>query len=106
MRAKFNCPHGVTNVWERGALRGRERIKINNGKAVHLNQKPLDLMKLIINATSDTGDVVWEPFGGLFSGLFAARHLGRRGFGAEIDWTYFFYGVKRLMHDATQIDLL
>ena len=28
MRAKFNCPHGVTNVWERSTVKGEERVKI------------------------------------------------------------------------------
>jgi hypothetical protein len=98
MRAKFRCPHGVTNVWERRALRGEERFKVSgdSGKAVHLNQKPLDLMKRIIETSSDPGDVVWEPFGGLFSGCVAAGHTGRRAYGAEIDPTYFHYGLQRL----------
>jgi hypothetical protein len=43
MRSKFHCPHGVTNVWERTALHGKEREKVNvsNGRAIHLNQKPM-----------------------------------------------------------------
>lgn len=94
MRSKFNCPHGVTNVWERNALRGEERVKFD-GKAVHLNQKPLDLMKRIIQASTDEGDVVWEPFGGLFSASLAASQLQRRVFSAEIDSTYFQFGVQR-----------
>jgi site-specific DNA-methyltransferase (adenine-specific) len=98
MRSKFHCPHGFTNVWERGALRGSERFKIggDKGKAIHLNQKPLDLITMIIAATSDPGDVVWEPFGGLFTACVAARNSGRRAFGAEIDPTYFHYGLRRL----------
>jgi site-specific DNA-methyltransferase (adenine-specific) len=98
MRAKFNCPHGFTNIWERPALRGAERFKSNgtSGKAVHLNQKPLDLMSLIIKASSDEGDVIWEPFGGLFSASVAAREAGRRAYGAEIDPTYFHHAVCRL----------
>lgn len=102
LRAKFNCPHGFTNVWERPALRGAERFKINgsNGKAVHLNQKPLDLITMIIEAASEKNDVVWEPFGGLFTGCIAARNLGRRAFGAEIDPTYFHYAVKRLTQES------
>lgn len=98
MRSKFNCPHGYTNVWQRPALRGEERAKVNglNGKAAHLNQKPLDFMRLIIEAASDPGDVVWEPFGGLFSACLAAQDLGRRAFGAEIDPDYFRVGMERL----------
>lgn len=108
MRSKFRCPHGYTNVWERPALRGKERFKVNgtNGKATHLNQKPIDLMSLIIEASSDEGDVVWEPFGGLFTGCVAARRLKRRAFGGEIDPTYFHYGSERLTQESRQYPLL
>ncbi len=95
LRSKFRCPHGFTNVWRRNALRGDERIKTLSGKAIHLNQKPLDLLKVIIEATSDVGDVVWEPFGGLFTASLAARQLGRKSFAAELDPTYFQFGVQR-----------
>ncbi len=102
MRSKFDCPHGFTNVWDRPALRGSERRKLNgdSGKAIHLNQKPLDLIRMIINASSDEGDIIWEPFGGLFTACMAARFGRRRGFGAEIDPTYFHYGIKRLAEEA------
>lgn len=107
-RSKFNCPHGYTNVWDRSALRNGERIKTegDSGKAVHLNQKPLDLMSMIIEASTAPGDVVWEPFGGLFTAAVAARRLGRRAYGAEIDGTYFHYGVERLKQEARQPQFL
>ena len=96
MRSKFRCPHGFTNIWERPALRGKERIKVNGkGKAVHLNQKPLDLMSMLIEASTDRGDAVWEPFGGLFTACLAAKDLRRNAFGGEIDKTYFSYGINR-----------
>jgi len=95
MRAKFACPHGVTNVWDRPALRDDERIKCPEGKAVHLNQKPLDLMTRLIETSSDRGDVVWEPFGGLCSASLAAHALGRRAYAAELDPTYFAYALRR-----------
>jgi hypothetical protein len=100
MRSKFTCPHGVTNVWDRPALRDEERIKTPEGRAVHLNQKPLDLMDRIIEASSDPRDVIWEPFGGLFSASLAASKLGRQSYGAEIDHSYFAYGIARF--DSTQ----
>jgi DNA modification methylase len=95
MRSLFRCPHGVTNVWNRAAVRGDERVTTEGGRAVHLNQKPIDLMSRIIEASTDAGDVVWEPFGGLFTASFAAREGKRRAFGAELDPTYFQYGVDR-----------
>lgn len=97
MRSKFHCPMGFTNVWERNPLKGSERVKVPeiSGKAAHLNQKPLDLMKLILEASSDAGDVVWEPFGGLFSAALAAKQTCRKAFSAELDPTYFQLGLKR-----------
>jgi site-specific DNA-methyltransferase (adenine-specific) len=52
-------------------------------------------MERIIAASSDVGDVVWEPFGGLFTGALAAERLKRRAHSAELDPTYFAYGMKR-----------
>lgn len=103
-RSPFSCPHGFTNVWQRPALRGAERIKTNgsSGKAVHLNQKPLDLMEMIIKASTLESSTVWEPFGGLFSASVAARRLGLRSYSAEIDPTYFHYGLERITEEASQ----
>lgn len=108
MRSKFRCPHGFTNVWDRPPLHGIERISMSGvgSKAIHLNQKPLDLMTMLIAASSDESDVVWEPFGGLFSACVAARHIGRKSFGAELDPTYFHYGLQRVIDEARQFPLL
>ncbi len=104
MRSKFRCPHGYTNVWDRPPVNGHERLKTAAGKAVHLNQKPLDLMQLIIEASSDSGDVVWEPFGGLFSASLAARRAGRRAFACELDATYFRFGVSRFTGEEIKVN--
>jgi site-specific DNA-methyltransferase (adenine-specific) len=97
MRSTFHCPMGVTNVWERNPLKGAERVRVPHisGRAAHLNQKPLDLMRRIVEASSDPGDIVWEPFGGLFSAALAAKLSGRKAFAAEIDPTYFQLGLTR-----------
>lgn len=98
MRAKFNCPHGYTNIWNRPPLKGSERLKSPKGnKVAHLNQKPLDLMSLIIEASTDKGDVIWEPFGGLFSASLAAKELGRKAFSCELDEAYFTLGTGRFI---------
>jgi hypothetical protein len=96
LRSPFRCPFGVTNVWERPPVTGPERMRVRGGRAVHLNQKPLDLVSRLVEASTDPGDVVWEPFGGLFTAALAARRLGRRAFAAELDPTYFRFGVARL----------
>jgi site-specific DNA-methyltransferase (adenine-specific) len=99
-RPKFRCPHGVTNVWDRPPLSGAERVRVPGdrtaGRAAHLNQKPLDLVERTVVASSDVGDVVWEPFGGLFTATLAALGTGRRAFAGELDPVYFELGVGRL----------
>ena len=52
-------------------------------------------MRMIIEASTVKGGVVWEPFGGLFTGSLAAKGLDRLAYGAEIDPDYFHLGVKR-----------
>lgn len=94
MRAKFQCSNGTTNVWRQNAVRGRERLK-KRTCCVHMNQKPLRLLELCIRASSEPGDVVWEPFGGLCSATLAAKRLGRKAYAAEIIRDYFHQAVAR-----------
>ena len=94
-RSPWNHEHGVTNIWDRPALRGPERHTgsmeksaprkhgFSTQSATHLNQKPLDLMERIIRASTGVGDVTWEPFGGLASASVAAIKLGRLPYAAE-----------------------
>jgi len=95
MRAKFVCEAGITNVWSEPAVRGIERLKARN-QCVHMNQKPLKLLEMIIRASSDELDVVWEPFGGLCSATIAAHKLNRRSFAAECVPEFYNIAVKRL----------
>jgi len=101
-RAKFDCPAGVTNVWEHSQVNGTERLQDEEG-AFHINQKPLELMRQIINSSTDRRDVVWEPFGGLCTGMVATKQLGRRGFAAEIVDDFYEAAVERVQ-DATPDD--
>lgn len=95
MRAKFNCPMGVTNVWEMPQLRNKERVKINQ-KAFHLNQKPLALIEKIIEMTSDENDIIWDPFAGLFTTAIAANKLNRTSYCAELEETIFEIAEERV----------
>jgi site-specific DNA-methyltransferase (adenine-specific) len=89
-------------VWDRPPLKGAERIKVPQAesRAAHLNQKPSDLIRMLIEASSDPNDVVWEPFGGLFTACLAAKVTGRRAFGAEVDPAYFELAVTRFMNEG------
>ena len=95
MRAKFTCVTGITNVWNEPAVRGIERLKENN-QCIHMNQKPLRLLEMIIRASSDEGDVLWEPFGGLCSATIAGHKLGRSALAAECVPDFFNIATRRL----------
>lgn len=97
MRAKFYCRLGITNVWREPPLNGLERMRVGT-KSAHLNQKPLKLIELILQLTSDPGDLVWEPFGGLCTAAIAASRLQRRCVSAEIQRHLFELAVQRLMN--------
>lgn len=99
MRAKFKCPMGVTNVWDEPPLHGEERIK-NGSISVHCNQKPMSITRLIIESSSDPGDVVWEPFGGLCTAAVASALLGRWCYSAEIDREFYDRAAGRLSDEC------
>jgi site-specific DNA-methyltransferase (adenine-specific) len=104
LRAKFNFSHGITNVWHEPTVNGKERLK-NGMKSIHMNQKPLKLMRLIIQASSDPNDLVWEPFGGLCTAMIACRELNRRGAAAEINHEVYEEAQKRIREHFNQSTL-
>lgn len=108
LRYKWHHTHALTNVWQLAPLHGVERIKgtmrraaprVHNPSslsAAHLNQKPLAFMRRILNAATDPGDAVWEPFGGLASASVAAVETGRFACVAEIDHDFAEIAAQRL----------
>ena len=77
------------------AVRGGERYKADY-RSIHANQKPLKLLERIIRASSDPGDVVWDPFAGLGSVAIAAYRAGRRCYGAELLRSFHALAVRRV----------
>jgi site-specific DNA-methyltransferase (adenine-specific) len=55
---------------------------------LHPNQKPLGAISLLVSTFSPIGAVVLDPFCGSGTTLVAARSLGRRAVGIEIDERY------------------
>jgi len=72
------------------------RLKDHNAQILHANQKPLRLIEQIIAASSDPGDVVWEPFGGLCSVAVASLRMGRHCYSAEKIGEYYELAKARL----------
>ncbi len=104
--ARFEGQYGITNVWEHPPLHNGERVKIpGSSKYAHLNQKPLKLIKLIIEVSSAPGDVIWEPFGGLCTAGLAAYMSDRVAHCAEINPNIFTLAVNRLQDYDDQAKL-
>ena len=64
---------------------------------VHPTQKPLDLLKRLIEIFTDPGDVVIDPTAGSGSSLLAAAHLNRRAYGFEIKKDFFKMSQEKIM---------
>jgi site-specific DNA-methyltransferase (adenine-specific) len=108
LRYRWRHEHGITNVWQRPPLHDTERLKgtlrraaprvykPTTASAAHLNQKPLEFMDRIIQAVTEPGDVVWEPFGGLATASVAAVSGGRLAYVAEIDPEFAALAAERL----------
>ena len=69
-----------------------ERLK--NPK--HPTQKPVKLLKHIIQMASNENDVIFDPFMGVGSTGVAALELNRKFIGVEINQEYFDASKKRL----------
>src|SRR4029079_15143509 len=71
---------------------GRERLK----DPVHPTQKPLRVLRQLIEWGSRQGDLVLDPFMGVGSTGVAALALGRRVVGIELDGDYVEAARRRL----------
>lgn len=102
MRAKFICEFGVSNVWHAPQVGGAQRIQgQRNGMqykftSLHGSQKPLKLIERIVRVSTDQGDVVWEPFGGLCPGAIVCHDLKRRYYAAEVVPEFYSAATERL----------
>ncbi len=63
---------------------------------VHPTQKPVELMKILIENSSNEGDIVVDCFAGSGSTGVACLETGRRFFGCEIDKKFFDIAVERI----------
>ena len=56
----------------------------NESEKIHPTQKPVELLKTLIEIFTDEGDVVIDPCAGSGSTLIAAQRLNRKAYGFEI----------------------
>lgn len=59
----------------------------------HICPLPFDIVERTINLYSNPGELIFDPFAGLFTVPVIAMKLGRRGLGVELNREYFDCGV-------------
>jgi len=64
--------------------------------AMHVCPLQFDIVDRLIERYSNPGDLVYDPFGGLFTVPLRAMKAGRRGRAVELNSGYFLDGVKYL----------
>lgn len=74
-------------------------------QAMHVCPLQFDIVDRLIERYSNEGDLVFDPFGGLFTVPYRALLMGRRGRAAELNPGYFLDGVKYLQSAERQVDM-
>lgn len=95
----FNPHMGFTDVWS--------DIDFYKEKHVHPTQKPLKLIRRLIEASSNRDDLVLDPFSGSGSTLVGCIQLHRHYIGIELDEEYYKLGLRRIQkeHEARASNL-
>lgn len=74
-----------------------------NYPKIHPTQKPVYLLRQLIEIFTDAGDVVIDPCAGSASTLVAARECGRHSYGFEVDKKFYTLAKEKML---SQIQLM
>ena len=72
----------------------------------HPTQKPVALMKRILQSASDEGDVVLDPFMGSGTAAAVALRMSRRMIGVELIEEWAMLAIRRICSDLVQVSLI
>lgn len=89
----------MKNVWRMSAP---SKVEKSYGK--HPTQKPVDLVARCLRASTNPGDLVFDPFSGSSTTGVAALSLGREFIGCEADAGHIELSIKRLSNPG-QVNL-
>lgn len=73
-----------------------KKLKDENGKNLHDTEKPVELMKILIENSSNENETVLDPFMGIGTTGVACKELRRNFIGYEIDEKYFNIAKERI----------
>lgn len=86
----------MRDFWKLPLVQGNERLRGSDGRALHATQKPEEMLKRIILASSQKGDVVLDPFLGSGTTTYVAKKYERKWIGIEKDKEYIKIIDKRM----------
>ena len=92
----------MRDFWSLPLVQGKERLRGENGRALHPTQKPEQMLKRIIVASSNKGDLVLDPFLGSGTTAVVAQQLKRKWIGIEIDKKYLKAAKMRIYAKRSQ----
>jgi len=72
------------------------KTKDENGKNLHDTEKPVELMKILIENSSNEGDIILDPFVGIGTTVLACLETNRFGVGVELDEKYYKIAKNRI----------
>lgn len=75
----------------------------NDQVRFHPTEKPESLMREIVALFTDAGEMILDPFMGSGTTLVAAKRLGRKAIGIELDEKYCEIAAKRLQQGALDL---
>jgi len=70
----------------------------------HVNEKPLSLMARLVELCSNAGDTIIDPFAGSGTTLRAAKDLGRKAVGVELEELYCEIAAKRCAQEVLPLE--
>ena len=81
-----------------------KKLKDENGNNLHDTEKPIELMKILIENSTNEGETVIDPFMGIGSCGIASKMLNRNFIGCEIDPKYFEIAKNRIENNGNYVD--
>ena len=92
-----------TWVWDDvQMMRGLNSSQSRREQVNHTCPLPFDIVERAINLYSNPGDIVFDPFAGIFTVPYCAIKAGRFGHGVELSETYFKDGVRYCQEAETE----
>ena len=95
-RQRNGSPKQMRDLWQMPLVQGKERLSNKDGRALHPTQKPEEMLKRIILASSNEQDVVLDPFIGSGTTAVVAQRHGRRWIGIDREEKYIKAAKRRL----------